>query len=102
MHLLNVGSTSLFILRSGAVEVTTESPHGRDIHLATFRTGEFFGEMALFDGRARSATVVAHEDATVIEINRESFTKLVFRHPDVALKIIAEIANRVMQTYEIV
>jgi CRP-like cAMP-binding protein len=94
--------TSMFIVQSGAVNVTTESPHGREVHLATIRTGEFFGEMALFDGKPRSATVVAHEDATVIEISRESFLKLVFRRPDVALKIMAEIATRVRQTDEIV
>jgi CRP-like cAMP-binding protein len=94
--------TSLFIVRSGAVDVISESLHSHPIHLATFRTGEFFGEMALFDGKPRSATVIAQEDTTVIEISRESFIKLALRHTDVALKIMAEIASRVRQTDELV
>jgi CRP/FNR family cyclic AMP-dependent transcriptional regulator len=94
--------TSLFIVRSGIVDVSAESPHGQAVHLASFQTGEFFGEMALFDGRPRSATVMAHEDATVIEISRASFMKLMFRHPDMTLKIMAEISNRFRNTDEIV
>jgi CRP-like cAMP-binding protein len=94
--------TSLFIVRSGVVHASTESPQGHAINLATFGAGEFFGEMALFDGKPRAATVIAQEDTTLIEISRESFIKLAFRHTDVALRIMAEIASRVRQTDEIV
>ena len=94
--------TSLFIVRTGIVNVIAESPHGNAVDLATFQSGEFFGEMALFDGQTRSATVVAQEDTTVVEISRESFLKLVFHQPDAALKIMAEISNRFRKTDEIV
>ena len=52
--------------------------------LATFRTGDFFGDMALFDNGPRSADVVANMDTTLIKISAVNFYRLIREAPALA------------------
>jgi CRP-like cAMP-binding protein len=52
--------------------------------LATFRTGDFFGEMALFDNGPRSADVVANLDSSLIKISGANFYRLIREAPALA------------------
>lgn len=49
----------LFIIERGSVKVSHLSEEGREVMLSMLNAGDFFGEMALFDGRGRSANVTA-------------------------------------------
>ena len=48
-----------FVIARGEVKVFVDSPDGREVVLTHLQAGEFFGEMALFDGETRSASVTA-------------------------------------------
>src|SRR4051812_40452221 len=61
---------ALFILMAGRVKVVMFGDNGREVTLAVLRAGDIFGEMSLFDGRARSANVVALEPATTLALTR--------------------------------
>jgi len=50
---------ALFVIVSGKVKVVRMDEDGREVILSMFGPGEFFGEMSLLDGQARSASVVA-------------------------------------------
>ena len=52
-----------YVVRSGAVRVTRRHSDGRQIALADLREGDIFGELAMFGGETRSATVEAVERA---------------------------------------
>ena len=52
-------SDACYIVRSGDLRVTREHPDGRAIALATLGPGDIFGELAMLDGEARSASVEA-------------------------------------------
>lgn len=93
---------SLFIIRSGAVDVVFEQSSGKAIHLSTLRSYEFFGEISLFDGKPRSATVVAREHSTIIEISRDILLTQISKYPDIALKILAKMSQRIRNLDEIV
>ncbi len=75
--------TSLFLIENGTVEVHTLDPKGRPLVLAELGPGEFFGEVAVLTGRPRTATIVARESVTVIEITREDLERVVAAHPEV-------------------
>ena len=57
--------------------------------------GDFFGEMALIDGEARSATIVATTELHAMKLARRSFMKLLEQEPRVALTLLAELAARI-------
>jgi len=56
--------------------------------------GEFFGEMALIDGGARSATVAAASELLCLRLTRAAFTKIVRHEPEIALAVMRELAAR--------
>ncbi len=74
---------SLFLIESGTVEVQTTDPAGRLVRLAELGPGEFFGEVAVLTGRPRTATIVARDAVTLIEILAEDLERIVAAHPNV-------------------
>ncbi|MGH2824244.1 MAG: Crp/Fnr family transcriptional regulator [Thermoleophilaceae bacterium] len=89
-----------YLLRSGAVVLTREHQDGRMVALAELRAGSLFGELALFRGETRSATAEAVEAATAVALLARDVQRLVRRNPDLALKLLASLAERVSRTNE--
>lgn len=95
----DVGDTC-YLLRSGAVVLTREHQDGRMVALAELRAGMLFGELAMFRGDTRSATAEVVEPATAVAILAGDLQRLIRRHPDLALKLLATLAERVSRTNE--
>jgi hypothetical protein len=74
---------SLFLIENGTVEVHTTDPAGRRVVLAELGPGDFFGEVAVLTGRPRTATILAKEPVTVIEITRADIDRVARDHPEV-------------------
>jgi CRP/FNR family cyclic AMP-dependent transcriptional regulator len=89
-----------YLLRSGAVLLTREHQDGRMVALAELRAGSLFGELAMFRGEARSATAEAVEAATAVALLAGDVQRLIRRNPDLALKLLASLAERVSRTNE--
>jgi len=62
--------------------------------LAELKTGDFFGEMSLFDEQPRSATVEATVDTKCLGIAAWSFIGMVKSNPDIAVNLMKELAAR--------
>jgi len=75
--------TDVFFVLAGQVRVTIHAVSGREVILRDIPAGEFFGEMAAIDGKARSAGIVAVTGATVARMPAALFRECVHRHPDV-------------------
>ena len=95
----DVGDTC-YVLRSGAVVLTREHQDGRIVALAELRAGMLFGELAMFRGDTRSATAEALEPATAVALLAGDVQRLIRLHPDLALKLLATLAERVSRTNE--
>src|SRR5918992_2353226 len=63
----------LYIVAFGEAEVLYAPPGGGQQVVGVVRAGEFFGEMALTSGEARSATVMAKTDVECYRLDRASF-----------------------------
>lgn len=74
---------SFFVLASGRVRVTKQTPAG-PLVLATLSEGAFFGEMALLQHGPRTASVIAETPCEVLELGRALLEDLTARHPTVA------------------
>lgn len=85
---------ALFVIISGKVKIVRTDEEGREVILSIFGPGEFFGEMSLLDGLARSASVVALAKAELFMIHRRDFLKLLHEHPQVAISLLGELTTR--------
>ena len=70
------------------------------VALAELRAGSLFGELAMFRGETRSATAEAVEPTSAVALLSGDVQRLVRRHPDLALKLLATLAERVSRTNE--
>lgn len=84
-----------FLIRSGQVKVTVPGSGGGEAVVAVLGEGDFFGEMAVLDGRMRSASVIALETAHVLALGRDAFLDFVTTHPEAAMEIMRVLAQRV-------
>ena len=89
-----------YLLRSGAVVLTREHQDGRMVALAELRAGAMFGELAMFRGETRSATAEAVESTSAVALLARDVQRLIRRHPELALKLLAALAERVSKTNE--
>ncbi len=89
-----------YLIKDGAVILTREHQDGRMIALAELRAGGMFGELAMFRGERRSATAEAIEPTSAVALLARDVQRLVRRNPDIALKLLAAISDRVSNTNE--
>ena len=89
-----------YLLRSGAVVLTREHQDGRMVALAELRAGALFGELAMFRGETRSATAEAIEATAAVALLAGDMQRLIKRNSDLALKLLAALAERVSRTNE--
>ncbi len=87
-------SIGFYVLASGTAEVTKD-----DAVVATYGSGDYFGEIALLsDDTARTATVRATSDAEVLGLTKWDFRALVSSEPDIAVQVMGELARRLAET----
>src|SRR5262245_56507896 len=80
---------SMFIVQTGAVELSVRDTAGQKIVLHTARSGEFFGELSLLDGGSRTASAVGVEPTSLLVLDREDLVQLFRKRPDAALDMLA-------------
>jgi CRP-like cAMP-binding protein len=84
----------LFVVLDGEVEIAKINGDRKTV-IVTLGKGEFFGEMAVIDGSARSATAIAASANTrVMRINHARFVYLVSQQPAFALMIMDALSKR--------
>jgi small-conductance mechanosensitive channel/CRP-like cAMP-binding protein len=92
---------SLYIIRSGEVEVLASDNGAQEVPLRNLKGSAFFGEMALMTGEPRTATIRARSDAELLELNREGFAELFKSHPETAAMMGEIIALRMSERGEL-
>jgi CRP-like cAMP-binding protein len=90
--------SSLFAIRKGTVKITAPSVDGHDAVFDLVTKGDIFGEIALLDGRARTADAIAITDSELFVIERRDFLPLVREEPEIALKLIEILCARLRRT----
>ncbi len=88
-------STHLYVIKQGKVSVSVAGEDGREVVLNHMSEGEYFGELALLDGKPRSATVRTLTQCEVIAVSRNSFQDLLKTNPEFVIQVTAELTSRV-------
>lgn len=84
---------SLFIVRVGQIELFIKDTVGQKIVLHTAQPGDMFGELAMLDFGARTATALALEDSEVLVLDRDDLILLFQRKPEAALHMLASLSG---------
>jgi uncharacterized membrane protein len=91
---------AMYLIDNGRVCISVKDSLGNDVTLAELAGGDFFGEMALLDGKPRSANATVVEQSRLAVLSRDKFITFVRRNPDVALKMLTAITERLRHTDE--
>jgi len=89
-----------FVVQSGAVKVLRRIGDGRRITLARLGPGSVFGELALFEGDRRSATVQAAEETIVVSLAGAEVSEALRRDPEASFGMAVMLANRLRASNE--
>ncbi|HEV2799382.1 MAG TPA: DUF1003 domain-containing protein [Pyrinomonadaceae bacterium] len=92
---------AMYLLESGQVRIYIHDGDGENLTLAELGDGDFFGEMAIIDGKPRSANAAVVEQACLAVLAREDFLRFVRANPDVALEMVSAISERLRRTDEL-
>lgn len=87
MYFLYLGKVNIFVGEPPKIKV-----------LATFESGDFFGEMGLYDDKPRAASAIAFTRSKMLVLNKSDFIELISDYPSVALGIMRELSQRLRNT----
>lgn len=95
------GETMFLVMKGNVSVIKGEGKEGgQEIELAQIGTGDYFGEMALFEDAVRSATIRTAEDSRFLVLHKQEFTEIVREYPQIALSICKALSNRLRQLHE--
>jgi uncharacterized membrane protein len=90
----------MYIIEQGAVDITVDAGKTA-VTVASLFPGQYFGELSLFDGMARSATATATKPTRLFWLGRDDLVRFIAANPEGAMKILAEMSNRMRRTNEL-
>jgi CRP/FNR family cyclic AMP-dependent transcriptional regulator len=86
---------ALYAVRRGQIRIATGTSSGRRLTLNLLGAGDVFGEVALLDGRPRTADALATEPTDLYMIHRRDFLNFLLKRPSVAIRIIEFLCERI-------
>lgn len=89
---------SMYIVESGDINIHLPGDASRRISLKDIARGEYFGELALFDEKPRSASALATTDTVLLELQRRTLEGYLESRPKVALAILRTLSERLRET----
>ena len=90
--------SAMYIVDSGDVNIHLPGEASRRISLKDIARGEYFGELALFDEKPRSASALATTEAVLFELQRDTLAHYLERRPAAAMAILRTMSERLRET----
>jgi CRP/FNR family transcriptional regulator len=98
-YIFSIGEAvdAIVIINEGSAKAFKYTPEGREQILYVFSEGDFFGEQYLLSNHTASFTVEALENVKTCTLTKAQFQQLLYSYPNIALKIIEELGDRMMR-----
>jgi CRP/FNR family transcriptional regulator, cyclic AMP receptor protein len=93
-------SDACYIVRAGDLRVTREHPDGRAIALATLGAGDIFGELAMLDGEARSASVETLSECELLALPAGDVRRMLQSSSEITVKLVVALTRRLREANE--
>ena len=91
---------SMMTVVVGTVRISRPTRGGKEIILADFGSGELFGEIALLDGKPRSANVMALTNCELMFLDRRNVVTFLERNPAARMKLMEMLCARIRRSDE--
>lgn len=88
-------SDRLFVVFSGELVVQASSPEGRELVFTSLESGAPIGEVSVFDGEPRTASIRAVRRSRVLAIGRDTFLDVLHTHPSLSMGVARHLAANV-------
>ena len=92
----------LYAILKGRVTISSVSAEGKEILLNILEEGELFGEIAMLDGKERTADARARTVSELLFIDRRDFFDFLTRHPDACFRLLGVLCTRLRWTSQII
>jgi CRP/FNR family cyclic AMP-dependent transcriptional regulator len=92
---------SMYVIEEGKVQISMRSADGEELILAVLGPGDFFGEMALIDGKPRSANACVVEPSRLAVLSRPHFLSFLSSSPRIAVEMLTALSRRLRRTDEL-
>nr|WP_070960724.1 Crp/Fnr family transcriptional regulator [Hyphomonas sp. Mor2] len=87
----------VYLILEGSVAVESMSSHGRSLSISSLNAGEVFGEMAVLDGRDRSANIRTLEPTSLLLISKARFLSLLKESSEFSYEVVLDLVQRLRQ-----
>ncbi len=88
-----------YIIFSGKVKVTQINESGKELLLAIHKRGNYFGEMAMIDGKTSPATIVAMEHSKIGFSTRQNFVKYIMKNENCLQNMVSLLCSRLRDAW---
>jgi CRP/FNR family cyclic AMP-dependent transcriptional regulator len=92
-------SKYMYIIISGKVRVVQISSEGKERILAIHKRGDYFGELALFDGKTAPATVIAMEESEIGLLSKNDFDELVHKNEKLLFNLLTSLCTSLRESW---
>ncbi|RPI95319.1 MAG: Crp/Fnr family transcriptional regulator [Chloroflexi bacterium] len=92
----------LYLVAMGKVKLIRHAASGREVLLDILRGGEYFGNLSLLSGQGYAETAIAQTDCCILQISAPNFEKILNLHPDVTMKVLKAVGQRLEESREII
>jgi len=90
----------MYIILLGKVKVVRTTEEGKEIILAIHKSGSFFGEMSLIDGKTTPASVIGTEDSLIAIISKKDFFSIIFHQNKVTRNLLEILCSRLRRGWD--
>jgi hypothetical protein len=91
---------TMYLIIKGEVSVIKGRGTDNEIELDRIGAGDYFGEMALFEGQARAATIRTLEESRLLVLHKQEFSEIVREYPQIALQICKVLGQRIRELHQ--
>ena len=92
----------LYLVAMGKVKLMRHTSAGREVLLDILRGGEYFGSLSVPGGRGYTETAMAQTDCCILQISSSNFEKVLNTYPDVTMRVLNAVGQRLEESQEIV
>lgn len=93
---------NLYLVASGKVKLTRLASSGREVLLDILQGGEYFGHFAIASQHGYSETAIAQTDCCILQISAQNFETVMNRYPEVTMKVLKAVGQRLEESQEII